>query len=164
MAFWEAIQNVDVLANTKIGTMPSIGFEGSAHPIFGTDWARLVVDHAIKRGLGMTSFWSMNRDAMLQDNQGVSKQYNDFVTAMKSEIFMIIIHASILLCISMVMTVQVSYLWHGEQVEKQQLIQRYTFMSKHLIQLFIQAGHILLWPMMVICLLPKNNREVGNEK
>lgn len=87
MAFWEAIQNVDVLANTKIDIMPSIGFEGAAHPIFGTDWARLVVDHAIKRGLGMTSFWSMNRDAMLQDNQGVSKQYNDFVTAMKSADF-----------------------------------------------------------------------------
>ena len=65
----------DKEAYAKIGTTPSIGFEGAAHPIFGTDWARLVVDHAIKRGLGMTSFWSMNRDAMLENNQGVSSQY-----------------------------------------------------------------------------------------
>ncbi|MGL6059048.1 MAG: glycosyl hydrolase family 18 protein, partial [Culicoidibacterales bacterium] len=62
-------------AYAKIGTTPSIGFEGSAHPIFTTEWSQLVVDHAIEKGLAMTSFWSMNRDAMLENNQGVSTKY-----------------------------------------------------------------------------------------
>lgn len=59
----------------KVGTTSSIGFEGEAHPIFGADWAKLVVDHSIEKGLGMTSFWSMNRDAMLESNKGVTNQY-----------------------------------------------------------------------------------------
>ncbi|MGL5085792.1 MAG: carbohydrate-binding protein, partial [Clostridium sp.] len=65
----------DKQAYGKIGTTVSIGFEGSAHPIFTTEWSKLVVDHAIEKGLAMTSFWSMNRDAMLVDNQGVKAQY-----------------------------------------------------------------------------------------
>ncbi|MGL4855148.1 MAG: glycosyl hydrolase family 18 protein, partial [Lentisphaeria bacterium] len=65
----------DADAYAKIGTTPSIGFEGSAHPIFTKEWAELVVDHAIANGLAMTSFWSMNRDAKIQDNQGVNYQY-----------------------------------------------------------------------------------------
>ncbi|GAV11695.1 bacillolysin / Insecticidal delta-endotoxin protein [Paenibacillus sp. NAIST15-1] len=35
----------------------------------------MVVDHAIEKGLAMTSFWSMNRDAMLENNNGVTAQY-----------------------------------------------------------------------------------------
>lgn len=58
-----------------IGTTLSIGFEGAAHPIFTTEWSKLVVDHAIEKGLAMTSFWSMNRDAMLENNSGVTAQY-----------------------------------------------------------------------------------------
>ncbi|MEQ7053806.1 glycosyl hydrolase family 18 protein [Paenibacillaceae sp. P-4] len=58
-----------------IGTTPSIGFEGAAHPIFTTEWSQLIVDHAIEKGLAMTSFWSMNRDAMLESNNGVTAQY-----------------------------------------------------------------------------------------
>ncbi|WP_240765072.1 glycosyl hydrolase family 18 protein [Paenibacillus dendritiformis] len=58
-----------------IGTTPSIGFEGAAHPVFTTEWSQWVVDHAIEKGLAMTSFWSMNRDAMLENNSGVTAQY-----------------------------------------------------------------------------------------
>ncbi|MCE5171648.1 glycosyl hydrolase family 18 protein [Paenibacillus profundus] len=58
-----------------IGTTPSIGFEGEAHPIFTTEWSQWVVDHAIDKGLAMTSFWSINRDAMLENNIGVTAQY-----------------------------------------------------------------------------------------
>ncbi|MDA3730137.1 DUF5011 domain-containing protein [Niameybacter massiliensis] len=65
----------DEEAYAKLGTTPSIGFEGQAHPIFTTEWAQLVVDHAIEKGIGMTSFWSMNRDAQLENNQGVPSQY-----------------------------------------------------------------------------------------
>ncbi|EQK40343.1 carbohydrate binding domain protein [[Clostridium] bifermentans ATCC 19299] len=69
------ISLTDSEAYKKVGTTSSIGFEGEAHPIFGTDWAKLVVDHSIEKGLGMTSFWSMNRDAMLETNKGVTSQY-----------------------------------------------------------------------------------------
>nr|WP_242069510.1 immunoglobulin-like domain-containing protein [Paenibacillus dendritiformis] len=58
-----------------IGTTPSIGFEGAAHPIFTTEWSQWIVDHAIEKGLAMTSFWSMNRDAMLENKSGVTAQY-----------------------------------------------------------------------------------------
>lgn len=69
------ISLTDSEAYKKVGTTSSIGFEGEAHPIFGTDWTKLVVDHSIEKGLGMTSFWSMNRDAMLETNRGVTSQY-----------------------------------------------------------------------------------------
>ncbi|MGL5978855.1 MAG: glycosyl hydrolase family 18 protein [Erysipelotrichaceae bacterium] len=62
-------------AYAKIGTTPSVGFEGSAHPIFTKEWTKLVVDHAIEKGLGMTSMWSINRDAMAQDNSGIYAPY-----------------------------------------------------------------------------------------
>ncbi|MGN2337809.1 carbohydrate-binding protein [Clostridium cagae] len=69
------IQLNDEEAYGKIGTTSSIGFEGEAHPIFTTEWSKLLVNHSIEKGLGMTSFWSMNRDAMLESNKGVSSQY-----------------------------------------------------------------------------------------
>lgn len=69
----ETLTNQEAYA--KLGTTPSIGFEGSAHPIFTTEWAELIVNHAIEKGLAMTSFWSMNRDAQLENNQGISSQY-----------------------------------------------------------------------------------------
>lgn len=65
----------DGQAYGKIGTTVSIGFESEAHPIFTTAWSNLVVNDAIANKLAMTSFWSMNRDAMIQDNKGVTKQY-----------------------------------------------------------------------------------------
>ena len=76
--YFKQIANTDLTdqeAYGIIGTTPSIGFEGAAHPIFTTEWSQLVVDHAIEKGLAMTSFWSMNRDAMLENNNGVTAQY-----------------------------------------------------------------------------------------
>ncbi|HAX72310.1 MAG TPA: chitinase, partial [Firmicutes bacterium] len=80
---YAGIELSDEEAYRKLGTTPSIGFEGSAHPVFTTEWAELVVNHAIERGIGMTSFWSMNRDAMLESNTGVSTQY-EFTNIFKS--------------------------------------------------------------------------------
>ncbi|WP_374016378.1 glycosyl hydrolase family 18 protein [Paenibacillus thiaminolyticus] len=70
-----SIDLTDQEAYGIIGTTPSIGFEGAAHPVFTTEWSQWVVDHAIEQGLAMTSFWSMNRDAMLENNSGVTAQY-----------------------------------------------------------------------------------------
>ncbi|WP_074432723.1 glycosyl hydrolase family 18 protein [Clostridium ihumii] len=65
----------DEEAYRKIGTTPSIGFEGAAHPLFTTEWTELVVNHAIDKGIGMTSMWSINRDSMAESNEGVLNQY-----------------------------------------------------------------------------------------
>ncbi|MGL4774661.1 MAG: immunoglobulin-like domain-containing protein, partial [Clostridium sp.] len=65
----------DQEAYLKCGTTVSIGFEGSAHPYWGTDYSRVVVDDAKVKGLGMTAFWSMNRDALLDKGGQVKNQY-----------------------------------------------------------------------------------------
>lgn len=65
----------DAEAYAKLGTTPSIGYESGSHPVFTTEWSKLVVDHAIENKLAMTSFWSMNRDSMIQSNSGVKSQY-----------------------------------------------------------------------------------------
>lgn len=62
-------------AYAKIGTTVSIGFESGSDPIFPPSWSKLVVDHAIEKQIGMTSFWSMNRDAKLDPNQGINGKY-----------------------------------------------------------------------------------------
>lgn len=65
----------DSEAYLKIGATPSIGFEGQAHPIYTTEWAKLLVNHAIEKQIGMTSMWSINRDSMVVANKGISSQY-----------------------------------------------------------------------------------------
>ncbi|MGL4773910.1 MAG: glycosyl hydrolase family 18 protein [Clostridium sp.] len=65
----------DAEAYRKIGTTVSVGFEGEAHPIFTKEWTDLVVDHAIEKGIGMTSMWSINRDSMAQANKGIYAPY-----------------------------------------------------------------------------------------
>ena len=65
----------DAQAYRKVGVTTSIGLEGQAHPIFTTAWTELVVSHAIEKGIGMTSFWSLNRDAQLQTNSGIYGKY-----------------------------------------------------------------------------------------
>ncbi|MGL5352035.1 MAG: immunoglobulin-like domain-containing protein, partial [Clostridium sp.] len=62
-------------AYAKIGTTVSVGYESSTDPIFTKDWSKLVVDHAIQNKIGMTSFWSINRDSTIQKNQGIYAPY-----------------------------------------------------------------------------------------
>ena len=54
----------------KLGTTPSIGFESEAHPYFTTSMFNKVVNHAREKGLAMVSYWSMNRDAKIDNGQG----------------------------------------------------------------------------------------------
>lgn len=76
------VELTDEQAYAKIGTTPSVGFETSSHPLFPTEYMDLVVDHAIARDIGMVSFWSMNRDAKIQDNKGIVEAY-DFANIAK---------------------------------------------------------------------------------
>lgn len=62
-------------AYAKIGVTTSIGYETSSHPIFTKEQHQKVVDHAQAKKIGMVSFWSMNRDAMLQNNSAIKEQY-----------------------------------------------------------------------------------------
>lgn len=69
------IELTEEQAYRKIGTTPSVGFEGEAHPIFDANDTKIVVDHAIEKGIGMTSMWSINRDSMAQANKGIKSAY-----------------------------------------------------------------------------------------
>lgn len=57
------------------GATFSIGYENSLYPTFTTSMAKTIVDDAIKNNYGMVSFWSMGRDAILETNKDISKQY-----------------------------------------------------------------------------------------
>ncbi|MGL5714612.1 MAG: glycosyl hydrolase family 18 protein [Paraclostridium sp.] len=69
------IELTDEEAYRKVGTTVSVGFEGSAHPIFDAQDTKMVVDHAIEKGIGMTSMWSINRDSQAQANSGIYAPY-----------------------------------------------------------------------------------------
>ena len=57
-------------AYAKLGTTPSVGFENTEHPYFTTEMMKQVVDHAVEKKLGMVSFWSINRDAKIDNGVG----------------------------------------------------------------------------------------------
>ncbi len=62
-------------AYQKTGATFSIGYESQLYPVFTTKMAETIVNDAIKNDYGMVSFWSMGRDAMLDENSAISKQY-----------------------------------------------------------------------------------------
>lgn len=62
-------------AYLKTGATFSIGYENSYYPTFTTEMAKTIVNDANKHKYGMVSFWSMGRDAILESNKDISKQY-----------------------------------------------------------------------------------------
>lgn len=62
-------------AYLKLGATYSIGFESNIYPVFTTDMSKLIVDDATKNNYGMVSFWSMGRDAKLEENSAITTQY-----------------------------------------------------------------------------------------
>ena len=69
------INLTDEQAYLKTGATFSIGYENSLYPTFTTEMAKTVVNDAIKNNYGLISFWSMGRDAILEPNKDISKQY-----------------------------------------------------------------------------------------
>ncbi|MFR2301555.1 MAG: immunoglobulin-like domain-containing protein, partial [Clostridium paraputrificum] len=65
----------DSEAYAKLGVTVSIGYESGSDPIFIPEWSQLVTNHAKVNNIGMTSYWSLNRDALLDNNSGISSQY-----------------------------------------------------------------------------------------
>lgn len=63
-------------AYAKVGVTLSVGYEGFGHPFWPVSWSQLVMNHAVDRNIGMVSFWSMNRDAMIDNGIGrIQNQY-----------------------------------------------------------------------------------------
>lgn len=65
----------DEQAYLKTGATFSIGYESNLYPIFTTEMANTIVNDAIEHNYGLISMWSVNRDAILESNKAISKQY-----------------------------------------------------------------------------------------
>ena len=68
-------------AYQKTGATVDIGYESDLYPIFTTEMTKKVVDHAKQKGYGMLSYWSLNRDAKMEENAGVELLY-EFLSTM----------------------------------------------------------------------------------
>ena len=77
------INLTDEQAYLKTGATFSIGYENTLYPTFTTEMAKTVVNDAIKNKYGLISFWSMGRDAILESNKDISKQYT-YTTVLKT--------------------------------------------------------------------------------
>ena len=62
-------------AYAKMGATISVGYESTLYPTFTSEMASKVAAHARQKSYGMLSFWSVGRDAKLQENSGVSTKH-----------------------------------------------------------------------------------------
>ena len=62
-------------AYKKMGATVSLGYESLLYPTFTPAMASKVATHAKQKSYGMLSFWSVGRDAKLQENKGVSQKH-----------------------------------------------------------------------------------------
>ena len=65
----------DDQAYLKTGATFSIGYESNLYPVFTLSMANTVVEDAMKHNYGLVSMWSMGRDAKLETNKAINKQY-----------------------------------------------------------------------------------------
>ena len=66
----KGVELSDSDAYKMLGTTPSVGFESAGHPYFTPEMTKQVVEHAKEKNIGMVSFWSLNRDAMVDGGIG----------------------------------------------------------------------------------------------
>ena len=57
------------------GATVDIGYESYLYPTFTTAMTKTVIDHAKKHNYGMVSYWSINRDAKIEENSGVKNKF-----------------------------------------------------------------------------------------
>lgn len=62
-------------AYAKTGATVALGYEGTLYPTFTTAMTQKVVDDANKNNYGMLSYWSINRDALMESNRGITTLY-----------------------------------------------------------------------------------------
>ena len=63
-------------AYSKTGATVCIGYESSYFPTFTTAMAKKVADHAKANNYGMLSYWSINRDALMEYNRAINTIYS----------------------------------------------------------------------------------------
>ncbi|MCR5553596.1 MAG: hypothetical protein K6F08_02520 [bacterium] len=63
-------------AYSKTGATVCIGYESSYFPTFTTAMAKKVADHAKANNYGMLSYWSINRDALMEYNRAINTLYS----------------------------------------------------------------------------------------
>jgi len=69
------INLTEAQAYSKTGATVCIGYESSYFPTFTTTMAKKVADHAKEHNYGMLSYWSINRDALMEYNRAISSLY-----------------------------------------------------------------------------------------
>lgn len=74
----------DKEAFRKIGTTTSIGYENEFHPFFSVDMMSKVVAHAKEKSIGQVSFWSVNRDAKIDNGVGKVENRYEYSTISKT--------------------------------------------------------------------------------
>ena len=62
-------------AYARMGATVAIGYDSNLYPTFTSSMARKVAEHAKEKSYGMLSYWSIGRDAKLQENSGVNSKY-----------------------------------------------------------------------------------------
>lgn len=64
-----------------MGATVDVGYENSQNPIFTPEETKLVAEFAKDKGMGMYSFWCMNRDALLEYNKAINYSYTYYVAS-----------------------------------------------------------------------------------
>lgn len=64
-----------------MGATVDIGYENSRNPIFTVQETKQVAEFCKQNGMGMYSYWSENRDALLEKNSAISSIYAYFTAA-----------------------------------------------------------------------------------
>lgn len=64
-----------------MGATVDIGYENSQNPIFTVQETKQVAEFCKQNGMGMYSYWSENRDALLEKNSAISSIYAYFTAA-----------------------------------------------------------------------------------
>ena len=62
-------------AYKRMGATVAIGYDSNLYPTFTSTMAHKVATHAKDKAYGMLSYWSVGRDAQLQENKGVNSKY-----------------------------------------------------------------------------------------
>jgi len=66
-----------------LGATVDIGYENQYNPVFTAEMTERVATYANQKGLGMFSYWSLNRDTMMQYNKAIDTQYEFYVASLK---------------------------------------------------------------------------------
>lgn len=75
------VQLTEEEAYKMLGATVDIGYENSQNPIFTADMTKRVAEFAKEKNCRMYSFWSVNRDSMLEPNTGIKYQYTHYASA-----------------------------------------------------------------------------------